>query len=95
MSYEAFQKNYETLTPEQQLIVYNLVISLGKLNAEHNEKPDSAQKESLSQTQKSKAKDTLHQIQASFADNKGWTSEEEMLSDMADFRRKRLAKCEY
>ena len=46
--------------------------------------------EYLSQAQKSKAKDTLHQIQASFADNKGWTSEEEMLSDMADFRRKRI-----
>ena len=49
MCYEAFQKNYETLTPEQQLIVYNLVISLGKLNAKHNEKLDSAKKENLSE----------------------------------------------
>ena len=49
MSYEVLEKNYETLTPEQQLIVYNLVISLGKLNAKHNEKPDSAKKENLSE----------------------------------------------
>ena len=49
MSYEALEKNYETLTPEQQLIVYNLVISLGKLNAKQNEKLDSGKKENLSE----------------------------------------------
>lgn len=38
MSYDVLEKNYETLTAEQQLIVYNLVISLGKLNATHGEK---------------------------------------------------------
>lgn len=51
--------------------------------------------EYLSQAQKNNAKDTLHQIQASFADDKGWASEDEMLSDMANFRRERIAKCEY
>ena len=38
MSYDVLEKSYETLTDEQQLIVYNLVISLGKLNAKKDEK---------------------------------------------------------
>ncbi|MCC8082119.1 MAG: hypothetical protein LIO80_08965 [Lachnospiraceae bacterium] len=32
----------------------------------------------------------LKEIQGMFADDKGWKSEEEMLEDMADFRRGRL-----
>ena len=32
----------------------------------------------------------LSAIQNMFADDKGWESEEEMLADMVDFRRKRL-----
>lgn len=38
MSYDVLEKSYETLTDEQQLIVYNLVISLGKLNAKQDAK---------------------------------------------------------
>ena len=38
---------------------------------------------------------TLREIQSMFADDKGWESEEEMLRDMAQFRRERLSKCEY
>lgn len=33
MPYELLEKNYKSLNEEQQLIVFNLVISLGKLNA--------------------------------------------------------------
>lgn len=51
--------------------------------------------EFLSQAQKTKAKATLGEIQGIFANDKGWGSEEEMLLDMANFRRERLAKCEY
>lgn len=51
--------------------------------------------EYLVQAQKIKAKDTLHQIQDIFADDKGWSSEDEMIADMAKFRRERLARCEY
>ena len=51
--------------------------------------------EFLSQSQKMKAKATLSEIQGVFANDKGWESEKEMLSDMANFRRERLAKCEY
>lgn len=40
MRFDALQKSYETLTEEQQMIVYNLILSLGKLN----EKPVEASK---------------------------------------------------
>ena len=46
---------------------------------------DKRKKERIKQGQK-----TLAEIQAMFADDKGWASEEEMLKDMADFRRERL-----
>ena len=32
MAYEVFQKNYEILTEEQQMVVYNLVLSLANMN---------------------------------------------------------------
>ena len=51
--------------------------------------------EFLSQTQKMKSNTTLSDTQSTFANDKGWKSEKEMLSDMANFRRERLAKCEY
>lgn len=51
--------------------------------------------EYLSQAQKANAKATLHEIQGLFSEDKGWTSETEMLADMANFRRERLAKCAY
>lgn len=34
MSYEMLEKNYNALTAEQQTFIYNLVVSLGKLNAQ-------------------------------------------------------------
>lgn len=42
---------------------------------------------------KKKAKESneiLSQIQGLFSDNKGWDSEEQMLADMAAFRKKRM-----
>lgn len=36
MSFETLEKNYKTLTTEQQLIIYNLVLSLGKMNSQKN-----------------------------------------------------------
>ena len=51
--------------------------------------------EYLSQAQRSNAKATLHEIQSIFTEDKTWSSEEEMLNDMAKFRRKRLSKCAY
>ena len=39
MSYEILEKSYATLTDEQQMIVYNLVVSLEKLNSKKNDSP--------------------------------------------------------
>ena len=41
------------------------------------------------------AKDVLGKIQGMFAEDKGWTSEDEMLEDLAGFRRERVALCAY
>ena len=38
MSYEILEKTYSTLTEEQQLVVYNLVLSLEKLNEKKTSK---------------------------------------------------------
>ena len=45
----------------------------------------------LSVSRKKKAKATLKQIQGLFAEDKGWKNEQEMLADMANFRRTRTA----
>ncbi|MDO4336870.1 MAG: hypothetical protein Q4C91_02150 [Eubacteriales bacterium] len=42
------------------------------------------------QTKVEKSKAALAEIQDMFADDKGWDSEEDMLADMAEFRRRRL-----
>ena len=39
MAYDLLEKNYKTLTEEQQLIVYNLVLSLVNLNSKPMESP--------------------------------------------------------
>ena len=39
MGFDALQKSYETLTEDQQMIVYNLVLSLCKLNEKPVETP--------------------------------------------------------
>ena len=39
MAYDVLQQSYETLTEEQQMIVYNLVLSLCKLNSKPVESP--------------------------------------------------------
>ena len=39
MAYDVLQQSYETLTEEQQMIVYNLVLSLCKLNSKPAESP--------------------------------------------------------
>ena len=40
MQYEMLQKTYESLTAEQQLVVYNLAVSLRKLNSKKDEVPN-------------------------------------------------------
>ena len=45
MSYEVLEKTYNTLTEEQQAIVYNLVISLGNMNVSINQQSPAMSKE--------------------------------------------------
>ena len=66
MSYDVLEKNYEMLTAEQQLIVYNLVISLSKLNA--NSSYETAQKRTFGKF--------AGRATAAFADNWEITEEE-------------------
>ena len=58
---------------------YNTVISFIKFlsNSRKKEKAE-------------KSVDTLKDIQNMFSDDKGWSSEESMIEDMAKFRRERL-----
>ena len=37
MSYETLEKNYKNLTEEQQHIVYNLILSLSKINVQSSQ----------------------------------------------------------
>ena len=39
MAYDVLQQSYEALTEEQQTIVYNLVLSLSKLNSKPTSTP--------------------------------------------------------
>ena len=41
------------------------------------------------------AKTVLGKIQGMFAEDKGWATEDEMLKDLAGFRRERVAQCAY
>ena len=43
--------------------------------------------EFLTEMRKNATKNTIREIQDLFKDDKGWASEEEMLADMAEFRR--------
>lgn len=45
----------------------------------------------LAMNRKNTVNTTLRQIQGMFTDDKGWQSEEEMLAEMAAFRRSRIA----
>ena len=47
--------------------------------------------EFLAEMRRNVTKKTIREIQGMFADDKGWSSEEEMLADMAEFRRSRSA----
>jgi len=45
---------------------------------------------SRKEEKKKKNKSTLHEIQGMFANDKGWDSEEDMIEDMARFRKERI-----
>ena len=82
---KTFEHQLAGLSYAEQLYVMEYLLKLMRLRQQN----ESANEKSAS------AKDVLGKIQNMFAEDKGWTSEDEMLKDLAGFRRERVALCAY
>ena len=82
---KTFENQLEGLSFAEQLYVMEYLLKLMRLRQ---------QKETASEKNVS-AKAILGEIQSMFAEDKGWTSEDEMLENLAVFRRERVASCAY
>ena len=82
---KVFESQLEGLSFAEQLYVMEYLLKLMRLRQQN----ESADEKSTS------AKAILGKIQGMFAEDKGWTSEDEMLKDLAGFRRERVAQCAY
>ena len=82
---KTFESQLEGLSFSEQLYVMEYLLKLIRLRQQN----ESANEKDAS------AKVVLSEIQNMFAEDKGWTSEDEMLKDLAGFRRERVASCAY
>ena len=82
---KTFENQLEGLSFAEQLYVMEYLLKLMRLRQ---------QKETANEKNVS-AKAILGEIQSMFAEDKGWTSEDEMLENLAVFRRERGASCAY
>ena len=82
---KTFENQLAGLSYAEQLYVMEYLLKLMRLRQQN----ESANEKSAS------AKDVLGKIHNMFAEDKGWTSEDEMLKDLAGFRRERVALCAY
>lgn len=80
---KTFESQLEGLSFAEQLYVMEYLLKLMRLK----ERNETAEDKSDS------AKTVLGKIQGMFAEDKGWASEDEMLKDLAGFRRERVAQC--
>ncbi len=80
-----FENQLEGLSYAEQLYVMEYLLKLMRLRQLN----ESAKEKGAS------AKAVLSEIQGMFAEAKGWASEDEMLKDLAGFRRERVAQCAY
>ena len=80
-----FENQLEGLSYAEQLYVMEYLLKLMRLRQQN----ESTKKNDTS------AKAVLSEIQGMFAEDKGWVSEDEMLKDLAGFRRERVALCAY
>ena len=80
-----FENQLAGLSYAEQLYVMEYLLKLMRLRQQE----ESANEKSAS------AKAVLGKIQDMFAEDKGWTSEDEMLKDLAGFRRERVSACAY
>ena len=78
-----FENQLEGLSYAEQLYVMEYLLKLMRLRQQN----ESATEKGAS------AKTVLSEIQSMFAEDKGWASEDEMLKDLAGFRRERVASC--
>ena len=82
---KTFENQLEGLSFAEQLYVMEYLLKLMRLRQQN----EAANEQSAS------AKAVLGKIQGMFDEDKGWASEEEMLKDLAGFRRERVATCAY
>lgn len=80
---KTFENQLEGLSFAEQLYVMEYLLKLMRLR----------QQSETAKEKDSSAKAVLGEIQSMFAEDKGWTSEDEMLKDLAGFRRERVASC--
>jgi hypothetical protein len=79
---KVFESQLEGLSFAEQLYVMEYLLKLMKLR-----------QQSETANEKSISANVLGDIQSMFAEDKGWASEDEMLKDLAGFRRERVASC--
>ena len=82
---KTFESQLAGLSYAEQLYVMEYLLKLIRLRQQYETANDKS----------ASAKAVLEKIQGMFAEDKGWTSENEMLGDLAGFRRERLAVCAY
>ena len=80
-----FENQLAGLSYTEQLYVMEYLLKLMRLRQQN----ESAKEKGAS------AKAVLGDIQDIFAEDKGWASEDEMLKDLAGFRRERVGQCAY
>ena len=82
---KTFENQLAGLSYAEQLYVMEYLLKLMRLRQQNETAND----------KNASAKDVLENIQGMFAEDKGWTSEDKMLEDLAGFRRERVALCAY
>ncbi len=80
-----FENQLAGLSYAEQLYVMEYLLKLMRLRQQNETANDKS----------ASAKDVLERIQGMFVEDKGWASENEMLEDLAGFRRERVASCAY
>lgn len=82
---KTFESQLAGLSYAEQLYVMEYLLKLMRLRQQNETANDKS----------ASAKDVLERIQGMFVEDKGWASENEMLEDLAGFRRERVASCAY
>ena len=82
---KTFESQLAGLSYAEQLYVMEYLLKLMRLRQQN----EATNEKNMS------AKAVLEKIQGMFDEDKGWASEDEMLKDLAGFRRKRVATCAF